>query len=195
MIPEIDTYNPHIYVSDLFFPIKWTLFRTNVVPHRMIDPAIFVSNNSWWLIGVNLRRGWHDLSLYESKNPFSRWENLNTVRLGRHLAVKETESVGVRAGGGVFTYNGNLYRVVQNTYNGIYGATIDLYKIIGLSILNAVKQQLVPQFRKNLRNDRHVADWNRFRFHHADIRPFVDTNNNNRPMFAIVTDGNDDIKD
>lgn len=223
MIPEINAY-PNLYVSS-HFPNIWEINRSTIRlgrAHslRLIDPTIFHFNNVWWLMGMyrHQQNGIvgrvSRIHLYSSENPRAKeWRSTNGNRCfhhqvdcdGSHMQndphpFSVTQShVGIRAGGRVFTYNNELYRVVQDanisTLSDVdprlrYGSSINLYKITSLSKTGPIKQLLVPKFQHNLRKAENIGNWNRYRFHHADIQEFTD-DSEKRQMYVILTDGND----
>ena len=204
MVPEIDS-RPRIFMATSF-PLIWTEKVSGIIYTRLIDPTIFEFNGSWWLQGM-YRRGesLNEFAIFESTSPtISSWESIRKYQKEyiSNSGNSRTKSfifnsqfpVGVRAAGTVFTYNGELYRVTQNSNFGNYGSSVDLYKIRNLSIFaSQYSQEIVPAFKKHLRSPENIGSWNKHRFHHADVKSFRDAKK--QFMFAIAIDGHNQATD
>jgi hypothetical protein len=200
MIPEIDS-RPRIYKSSSF-PFQWEVNRTDIFRNRMVDPAIFFFADTWWLLGSFKDRYTNQLymHLYSSSDPISgQWLKTNGNTDSRNKDRTEGSDfhyhtrVGIRAGGRVFVYNNELYRIVQQSAHSSYGSSIDLYRVVRDLKVQSLQQRVVPEFKTNLRKPDVIGDWNRNRFHHCDIQPFL--YNNDKQLFVVAIDGNEDSAD
>ena len=75
---------------------------------------------------------------------------------------------GIRSGGRPFVQDGKLFRVVQDSINA-YGDSMDLYRVVNLTIDAPILQVVVTEFKENFRKPGHIERWNHARYHHVDI--------------------------
>ena len=70
-----------------------------------------------------------------------------------------TNSLIGRNGGRIFEYENEFYRPSQSNYDGVYGKSLNISKIVSLS-LNDYKEKLIrninPDFKKNLISVHHM---------------------------------------
>ena len=105
-----------------------------------------------------------------------------------HGSSTGPNSTGVRPAGRVFRFDGGLYRITQRLRNYVYGAAVDLYRILQISPDRPIVQRLEPSFRRNVRATGNIGDWNAGRFHHIDLQ-VVSAPPDMAPLYVLALDG------
>ena len=158
MIPETMSNNRLEIYKCQKFPNKWDLFATAFDGENVVDPVIFTDKNKKMWLFLNKKNGENgscnsDLYIYQ----------VDSIKLNKITAHKKnpviTNSLIGRNGGRIFEYENEFYRPSQSNYDGVYGKSLNISKIVSLS-LNDYKEKLIrninPDFKKNLISVHHM---------------------------------------
>lgn len=165
------------------FPTKWIFVKQLIAAALHINDVTTVYfQDRWWAFGVhegNKRSNWM-LHIYFAEALEGPWHPTpNNCRAnhssggfhcvgGTSMQPHKMGSVGVRPGGRMFVEAGRLYRMVQDSKK-LYGDGMHLYEVTHLSVDQPLQEVAVMAFEENFRAVHNVEDWNKKRFHHADL--------------------------
>ncbi|MFN2438282.1 MAG: hypothetical protein ABR503_03715 [Chitinophagaceae bacterium] len=131
MLPETSANKTVELYRATAFPTKWELVQTLINNIILIDPTLFLKNETWWLFGTTQTHPFtstnDQLMLYYSKDLFSNdWKSHPQNPVASHLS-------NCRPAGKIFEKNGKYYRPAQNNASKQYGYAIVINEIIMLN--------------------------------------------------------------
>ena len=178
------------YYKSTNFPLGWVeVPGTAVETKTWDDNSIVFYNNRWWLFSMLNQEGQGAAFLHImfadsplgpwTQHPNNCWKNgvVNGTAViecyGQggvpHKPVaSHRRHQGIRCGGRPIVFEGKLYRIVQHSIRA-YGDEMDLYRVVNLTTTGPFVEEVVPEFRANLRRKNHIEPWNRGRYHHVDM--------------------------
>ena len=87
----------------------------------------------------------------------------------------------------MFVDAGKLYRIAQDSAKH-YGDDLNMFEITKLTIDGKMEDKLIPSFRESLRSKDNVGEWNRNRYHHADLH-MIPGKGGGPPRWVMLIDG------
>lgn len=146
------------------FPLQWKLEKV-ILKRPLVDSAIIMHDGKYWLFGSD-HTGFStkhngQLEIWYSSSPLGPWRPHK-----KKPAYNTDSSMGARNGGRPFVYNGNLYRVGQDS-GETYGRRIRIFRIEILTP-NEFKEVEVPPGLEEPKKGRNA--WNGARHHHLDVQ-------------------------
>lgn len=142
----------------IMFPNKWELYSSAFEGEVVHDASFYVDESGcrWLFINKQAHTKSSDCSeLFIYKVDNFKLDGLtphkdNPVLIGDDIA---------RNGGGIFNYNGSIYRPSQANVDGVYGKALNINKIEKLSIDEYVESTVLiakPNFYKGLKAMHHL---------------------------------------
>ncbi|XP_052184752.1 glucosamine inositolphosphorylceramide transferase 1-like [Diospyros lotus] len=176
--PYVFDYNSQVYMMPdgrakgelrlyraVNFPLEWVLEKV-IMKKPLSDSFIIFHEGNYWLfgsdhsgIGTN-QNEW--LEIWYSSSPLGPW----IPHKKNPIYNTEQKSLGARNGGRPFVYNGNLYRIAQDS-SEIYGRCVQLFKIEVLSKDDFIEVE-VPLGLEEPKKGPNA--WNGARYHHLDVQ-------------------------
>jgi hypothetical protein len=146
MIPESASNKTVELYRSTSFPFIWELEKTLMTDVRAKDATLAEVDGTWWMfLSISENTIPDELYLYHAKNPLGPWTP------HRRNPVK-SDVRGSRPAGGLFRWNGDLYRPAQDS-SGRYGYAISINKIIQLDAEGFREEEvskILPNWRKDL---------------------------------------------
>ncbi|KAA8539216.1 hypothetical protein F0562_025908 [Nyssa sinensis] len=164
MMPESSEKGElHLYRA-LNFPLQWTLDKI-IMKKPLVDSFIITHDDKYWLFGsdhsgIGTKKN-GQLEIWYSSSPLGPWKPHK-----KNPIYNTDKSTGARNGGRPFVYNGNLYRIGQDS-GETYGRRLHVFKVEVLTS-HEFKEVEVPLGLEEPKKGRNV--WNGARFHHLDVQ-------------------------
>jgi hypothetical protein len=178
------------YYKSTNFPLVWEeVTGTENSNMTWDDNSIVFYNNRWWMFSMLNQEGQKAafLHIMYADTPLGPWtqhpNNCWKKGVVNGSAVIECygkdgvphkpltshrRHQGIRSGGRPIVFNEKLYRIVQHSIR-TYGDEMDLYHVVNLTTTGPFVEEVVPEFRTNLRRKIHIEPWNSGRYHHVDM--------------------------
>jgi hypothetical protein len=184
------------------FPTKWKMVADNLLGISLVDITTVYYQNRWWAFGLHERFGkehWK-LHIYYADKLTGPWlptphncfngktRGVWTCIGGENVTEPHySGSKFVRPGGRMFVDAGKLYRIAQDSAKH-YGDDLNMFEITKLTIDGKMEDKLIPSFRESLRSKDNVEEWNRNRYHHADLH-MIPGKGGGPPRWVMLIDG------
>ncbi|PKI68571.1 glucosamine inositolphosphorylceramide transferase 1 [Punica granatum] len=164
MMPESSGKGDLRIYSAVNFPLQWKLEKI-IMKKPLVDAFIINHNGMYWLFGSDHTgfgaRKNGQLEIWYSNSPLGPW-----IPHKRNPIYNTEKSVGARNGGRPFVYNGDLYRVGQDS-GETYGRRVRVFKVEMLT-KNEYREVEVSLGIEEPAKGRNA--WNGARYHHLDAQ-------------------------
>lgn len=164
MMPESSRKGELRLYRSVSFPLEWTLDKV-IMKKPLVDAFMINHHKNYWLFGSDhsgfgsSKNG--QLEIWYSNSPFGPWKPHK-----KNPIYNTDKSFGARNGGRPFLYNGDLYRVGQDS-GETYGRRVRIFKVEVLTE-DEFKEVEVPLGFKEPNKGRNA--WNGGRYHHLDVQ-------------------------
>lgn len=164
MMPECSGKGELRIYRALNFPLQWTLEKIIIKKH-LVDSVIINHDGKYWIFGSDhtgfgaKKNG--QMEIWYSSSPFGPWKPHK-----KNPIFNTDKSFGARNGGRPFVYNGNLYRMGQDS-GETYGRRVRAFKVEVLT-QDEFKEVEVSLGIDESNKGRNA--WNGARYHHLDVQ-------------------------
>jgi hypothetical protein len=164
MMPESSQKGDLRLYRALNFPLQWTLDKV-LIKNPLVDSFIINRAGEYWLFGSDhsgvgtTKNG--QLEIWYSSSPLGPWKPHK-----KNPIYNVDKSVGARNGGRPFVYDGNLYRVGQDS-GETYGRRVRIFKVEVLTKDDYKEVEVPLGFEES---NKGPNAWNGARYHHLDVQ-------------------------
>ena len=147
MVPESAANKTVELYRSTSFPFEWKLEKVLLTDVRAKDVTLTEVDQTWWMfVSIAEQSIPDELYLFFAETPLGPWQPhpRNPVK---------SDVRGSRPAGGLFNWNGNLYRPAQNS-SGRYGYGMSINKITRIDREAYAEEEVsnvLPNWRKDLR--------------------------------------------